>query len=565
MVGRARTIRVDLESARQHLDEAVETIELRRYHRIFSAGRLPFIYAAAVFLVAGLLVPFFFSERGILAGSSPISGAAGWEAGVLIATSVLGAALGAYLRAQHLWSQERHLRTIQAWILTRQDPARAAATTVVMSALLGLGLVAIPACLGLVLAAISGQQSGQVLLSILLLALCALLGASLGAAVFFINQRLVRRRLYYPALVLLGLLTLGLWLRIEAVENGWSRSWGEHPGRITQALSLLTPIPTVFGISAPGWWDQQAAPRLGWDIDAWQAGLLYALFLLVASCWATWMAVRGYRSLAADPDQIEEKPQAPAEEVGREYYWKGFRNPVWTRDIRTRLRSKDTAEFIFFASIAVAAGAFVPLVMTASDLSDPLQTARAARQVFFWLTMTLVALVALIAPGLTSDTITMERAQGTLEMLVGTPLRPRQILGGKLLGAISVLLLLISPSLPLFGLCYLFHGASSGQVVTVYLLLIMTLSVCAFIGLTQSSINARAGAAKFWAYAITTAFVAVPGGPFWIAAAAAAPQAEMRQMLMNNASVTALVLIFCGFGLLLFWGNACEQLEYSEY
>jgi ABC-type Na+ efflux pump permease subunit len=213
----------------------------------------------------------------------------------------------------------------------------------------------------------------------------------------------------------------------------------------------------------------------------------------------------------------------------------------------------------------VAAGGFVPLLLTASDLSDPLLTARAARQVFFWLTLTLVALVALVAPGLTADVISRERATGTLEALVGTALRPREILTGKLLGAICVLLLLITPSLPLFGLCYLFHGASGLQVAQVYGLLTITLSVCALIGVTQSSIHARAGMAKFWAYASTALFVAFPGGPLWLAAWAAAPQAEMRQALASQGIIAGLMTFFYVGFLVLFWGNACEQLEYSEY
>ena len=79
---------------------------------------------------------------------------------------------------------------------------------------------------------------------------------------------------------------------------------------------------------------------------------------------------------------------------------------------------------------------------------------------------------------------------GTLELLVATPLRPREMLAGKLVGAVAVMLLLISPSMPLFGLCYLFHGASGLQVVQVYTLLLVTVVVACFIGLTQSSINA---------------------------------------------------------------------------
>jgi ABC-type transport system involved in multi-copper enzyme maturation permease subunit len=349
------------------------------------------------------------------------------------------------------------------------------------------------------------------------------------------------------------------------VENGWRRGWEEHPRRIFQAVELVTPVPSMIGVAAPRWWERTVLPGLGAGVPAWEAGLVYALFLLAAAGFCTWIAVRGYLRLAGDPDLLDEQPRSPTEEGGREFYWKGFRNPMLTRDIRTRLRSKDTAEYIFFASIAVAAGFFIPLLLTTGDLSDPLTTAKTARQVFFWLTMTLVALVSIIAPGLTADSITQERSTGALEMLVATPLRPREILVGKLLGAVCVMLLLVSPSFPLLGLCYLFHGASGQQVLGVYGLLLITLTTAALIGVTQSSINARAGSAKFFAYASTAFFVAVPGGPFWIAAAASAPEAGLRQQLSSGAAVSTLVAVISLFVLALFWGNACEQLEYSEY
>jgi ABC-type transport system involved in cytochrome c biogenesis permease component len=549
----------------RHLEESVRLLELRRYRRILTSGRLPVVYALGIFATAWMLVPFLFGSEGVLAGNASIVLFRGWPAGILLTTTALAAGLGSFLRAQSLWQQERQLRTYQSWLLTYQHPARAAATTILMSALLGLGLTAIPASFGILFGLFSGLLWWQYVLNLLLLSLCALLGASLGAAVFFINYQLVPRQLFYPGLVLAGLLTLGVWLRIESVENGWRRNWDEHPARVARALSLVTPVPVVFGTSAPAWWGRYAARSLGVTLPVWGAALLYAGFLLLASGYAGWLAVRGYVNLASDPERMEEKPRAPMEELGQEFYWKGFANPVLTRDIRTRLRSKDTAEFIFFASIAVAAGAFVPLLMTTSDLSDPLKTAEAARQVFFWLTMTLVALAALVAPGLTAEVIAQERVQGTLETLVETPLRPREILTGKIMGAVCVLVLLISPSLPLFGLCYLFHGASGGQVAGVYLLLVATLAVSTLIGVTQSAIHPKAGMAKFWAYACTAIFVAFPGGPLWIAALTAAPQADMRQALGAQASIGAMMAIFYIGFLVLFWGNACEQLEYSEY
>ncbi len=550
----------------RRLEESVRLLELRRYHRIFAAMRLPLVYSVGVVLMAWMVVPLFFGVGGVLAGRMPIFAYRGWAAGTLLTTSALGAALGAYLRGQAIWLQERQMHTLHNWLLTYQNPARAAGTTVVMAALLGTGLVALPALLGAVLGLTAGLSWWQVLLPLLLIPLCALAGGATGGAVFFVNQGLAPRRLAYPLGVALALLVLGAWLRAEAVQNGWRRPWEEHPGRFVQAAALVTPVPYLFGATAPRWWSAVPATTAGLPVPAWGGSLGYAGFLLIFSAAVGMLVVRGYQRVAADPECLEEQPRdTPSEEGGREFYWRGFRNPVLTREVRTRLRSRETAEFVFFASVAVAAGAFVPLLATTRDLSDPLQMASAARQVFFWLTMTLVALVALVAPGLTSETVAAERVRGTLESLVETPLRPREILGGKLLGAAAVLLLLLSPSLPLFGLCYLFHGCSGGQVAGVFGLLTLTVMVACLLGVTQSSIHPKPGMAKFWAYTCTAVFVAFPGGPLWLAALAAAPDPGFRQALSLQAQIGAMMSVFYLGFLVLFWGNACEQLEYSEY
>src|ERR1700704_4407830 len=102
----------------RRLDEPIRVLELRRYRRLLSLGRLPFVYAAAVLLLSWLLVPFFFAEGGVIAGGDPVSRYPGWAAGVLLAMSGLAAALGGYFRSTSLWWQERRLKTFHHWLLT---------------------------------------------------------------------------------------------------------------------------------------------------------------------------------------------------------------------------------------------------------------------------------------------------------------------------------------------------------------------------------------------------------------------------------------------------------------
>src|SRR5207244_4719302 len=136
---------------------------------------------------------------------------------------------------------------------------------------------------------------------------------------------------------------------------------------------------------------------------------LLALLYLVAAVYGVRLAGWGYQLLKQDPERLEHHPDLREEsaEPGSDYYWTGFRNPIWTREIRTRLRSREAVECIFFASLAIAGAGFFPLFTAGSQLGDPLQTASVARQVFAWLTMTLGAFVTLLTPGLTAEAITI--------------------------------------------------------------------------------------------------------------------------------------------------------------
>jgi hypothetical protein len=370
---------------------------------------------------------------------------------------------------------------------------------------------------------------------------------------------------YRVTSVALLLLVLGLWLRIEGVENGWGRAWEEHPSRLMLAVGLLTPAPALIGFADRRWWVFQVVERLDFPILPEAAAMLLLLLYAVATLLLLRWSADAYRLLRADPERDSRAAASALSDAdgtaadGRGY-WAGFANPVWTRELRTRLRGREATQFIFFASVALAVGGFTPLVSAAGQLGDPLETATVARNVFFWLAMTLAAMVALIAPGLTAEAIGAERTRGTLELLLTTPLRRQEILRGKLLGDLSVLALLISPSLPLFGFCYLFHGATGPQVVAVFLVLGLTGLMCALLGLTASAIQPRTMAAKWQAYLLSLLACCVYGGPCWLIGGLASSGGDTS----TYAITTPMLMMLYGFVLASLWSRACERLDYAE-
>lgn len=555
-----------LEPCFQRLDESLVRLELRRYRRAMLGVKLPGIYGAGIFVVAWILGPFLLGVLGVVGGGALTLSAAGSWQGLLIAASGALAAVAAYLRSQLLWTQQQRSHGLESWLLSRQSPAQVLWATVAMPTLWGLLLVALPVGVAVFTGVLWQQATLGLLPALLLVAGCSFFGAAVGALYFFIQLKLTPNSLQGAILLVVLGCFLGTWLWIESRENGWQRSWAEHPARLGRAAAVLAPTTHLYSACSPSWWDQTLRPSIHKRASAIPAAFGSFVLICLAGFGAATVALKSYLRYIDDPSRLDSgrRPRA-VESGGQEFYWQGFQNPIWTRDVRTRLRHKETADIIGFTAITVAAGGFIPLVLTVKDLGDPLATASAARDVFFWLTMTLVGLATLLGPGLTSESIAHDREQGALELLIASPLHPKELLLGKWLGAMSILLLLISPSLPLFGLCYVFHGADSTQVLSVYLLVIGTLGVAAAIGLTQSAINSSPGMAKFHAYGVTAGFVAVPGGPFWAAAAFAAPSADLRNSLMSGAAASVIIgVIFLGV-LILFWGNAVEELEYLEH
>jgi len=547
------------------LEEAILVVEHRRLRRWFTSGWRPLLFVGAMLLLPWVVAPMALPMLGIFParGGNPQ-----WPFGVLIVSIALGCGAGAFLRASQFWHGERNLGTLETWLLTRQSPARVVAASCLSAAIFGLLLAAIPLAIEILIGLALRVAWWQWLESLLLVLLCATAGAAAGGASLFIEGGLAPKRWSAGGFVVLTGLILLLWLRSEAPQRGWSGPWDQHPVRFLTALSLMTPVPSLFGIAAPEWWDRSIALPLALRCSAAQAGLLAAGVLAAVTAIGSELARSGFERLWHDPERLDRTRgaagRAEPEAGGNDDHWHGFRNPVWTREIRTRLRSRDTAEFIFVASLAVAAGGFVPLFLAARDLEDPLLTAGLARQVFYWLTMTLMGLVGLVTPGLASEAFASERRAHGLDFLIGSPLRRRDILAGKVLGSVSVVMLLLSPSLPLFGLCYLFRGASGAQLFQVCLLLSALTVASAFIGVCASAIYESATVARWQTYGLAIFFIAAPGGAFSLGAGIASPVPEVRRLLAADMNLSFVILIFCAIVLVLFGGNARERLRYSQ-
>lgn len=87
-------------------------------------------------------------------------------------------------------------------------------------------------------------------------------------------------------------------------------------------------------------------------------------------------------------------------------------------------------------------------------------------------------LILLVAPGMTCPMFSQEKERGTLELLVSVPVDPNDLVMGKFLASLALLLLLVAASLPMAGICLLLGGVELWALLGTYLVMgLVVLSV----------------------------------------------------------------------------------------
>ncbi|MFL5777864.1 MAG: ABC transporter permease [Chloroflexota bacterium] len=117
------------------------------------------------------------------------------------------------------------------------------------------------------------------------------------------------------------------------------------------------------------------------------------------------------------------------------------------------------------------------------------------QQLFIALLMLETIVVAFLAPAATAGSISLEREKQTLDLLVVTPVTALAIVIGKLLSALTYLLILIAASIPLTAVVFTFGGVGPEDVVRGYLVLVVSALGLGAIGLFCSALVRRTQAA----------------------------------------------------------------------
>ena len=96
-------------------------------------------------------------------------------------------------------------------------------------------------------------------------------------------------------------------------------------------------------------------------------------------------------------------------------------------------------------------------------------------------------LILLIAPAISASAVAAERERRTLSLLFTTRLRTKDIVIGKLMGAMSTLALLIVTALPVLATVFLYGGVTFREVILLLLVYGCSALYCAAVGITAST------------------------------------------------------------------------------
>jgi ABC-type transport system involved in multi-copper enzyme maturation, permease component len=189
-------------------------------------------------------------------------------------------------------------------------------------------------------------------------------------------------------------------------------------------------------------------------------------------------------------------------------------NPVIGRELRVRVRVGRAyllQAFYLAFLILIVALAYQAAIGDNPDLRNPVRVQEALVEFYRIVMSMLVALIALIAPALTANAITLERERKTMDLLLATPLTARQLLVGKLLGSFAFIVLLLALTLPVSAVSVLLGGVSFPELLKAYLLVACGGLVLCAIALFSSVYARNSTLAVLWSYLRVAGFLLATG------------------------------------------------------
>ncbi len=184
--------------------------------------------------------------------------------------------------------------------------------------------------------------------------------------------------------------------------------------------------------------------------------------------------------------------------------------PIIRRELMTTLRTRQA--WALQATMVIALGVLIGVRWPAGAKVD--LDGAAAREVQRVFGYGLMVGLILLAPVFPATTIVREKVQGTLALLLNSPLRPWSIVVGKLVGVLGFVFLLVLLSCPAAAACFAMGGVALNKMGLLYLVLILLTIQYAALGLLISTYATSTDSALRLTYGVILLLSVVTLGPY---------------------------------------------------
>jgi len=195
-------------------------------------------------------------------------------------------------------------------------------------------------------------------------------------------------------------------------------------------------------------------------------------------------------------------------------------SPIVMREVRARWRSGRPYWLVLVYATVIACVIGFVYGSNVVEVERSADTAIAGRELFRYLTWVQTLAWMLLAPALTAPVIAGEREQGLLEGLQLSPLRPGQIVRGKLFAALAFLAVMMLVPVPGIAICFLMGGLSPGEFGLALALQLAVAVAGAAVGLACSSFCHRVGSALSNTFSVVVLWNVISAVMLFVAATA---------------------------------------------
>jgi len=213
-------------------------------------------------------------------------------------------------------------------------------------------------------------------------------------------------------------------------------------------------------------------------------------------------------------------------------------NPVYEREKTVSARSIKLPLIVAGFNLILAAFALFSLLAAVTGIKrNGTVDYQVFLDIFRYVATIEFALMLFVMPAVTAGSISSEREQRTLDLMLTTKLKPAEIVTGKLLISLSSVGIMILSSLPILTVIFVYGGLTLKNIVLVFVCFSVAALFSSSVGIWASAISEKTGVATAVSYVLMLLLV---GGTIGLRAVGGTGSAltELSGIMLLNPAAT---------------------------